>query len=142
MSLCKDFKKIEIMNIYAAKGREWDKVILLVNTRYDSIPDYRNDLAEERRLFYVAVTRAKHELLILNVGHCHFIDEFQELPLSERKKQLFTVHKDLLFAFRKRLTDAKEQLRDVSEELQIAFMSQREGLVESSAKALQKPIRN
>ncbi|MDE0637809.1 MAG: nucleotide exchange factor GrpE [Candidatus Poribacteria bacterium] len=138
-------KEIEIINIHKAKGREWDKVILLVNTMYNSFPDDRNDLAEERRLFYVAVTRAKHELLILDAGKCQFTSEFQDIPLSEHKQQLKKAQSVLLSAFGKRLTDAKEQLTDAEEQLQIAseilptaLMSQRERLIESSAKAIRK----
>ena len=75
----KEAKEIEILNIHDAKGREWDKVILLVNTVYDNLPDDRNDLVEERRLFYVAVTRAKQELVVLDGGNCQFIPEFQNV---------------------------------------------------------------
>ena len=76
-------QKIEVLNIHAAKGREWDKVILLVNTMYNSLPDRRNDSTEERRLLYVAVTRAKQELTVLNSGNCQFISEFQNVPLTK-----------------------------------------------------------
>ena len=125
MFLRKGSKEIEVINIYAAKGREWDKVILLVNTQYDGLPRPGNDITEERRIFYVAVTRAKHELVIFDGGNCEFVSEFQKLPYSERKKQLAKVHRDLLSAFGKRLNDAKEQLQKVSETLPAALNSQR-----------------
>ena len=81
MILRRGTKEIEILNIYAAKGKEWEKVILLVNTKlYDNLPDDRNDLAEERRLFYVAVTRAERELVVLDGGNCQFISEFRNAP--------------------------------------------------------------
>ena len=83
MLLRRDKQKIEVLNIHTAKGREWDKVILLVNTMYNSLPDKRNDLTEERRLFYVAVTRAKQELVVLDSGNCQFISEFQNVPPIE-----------------------------------------------------------
>ena len=86
-------REIEILNIYAAKGREWEKVILLVNTVYDNLPDDRNDLAEERRLFYVAMTRAKQELVVLDGGNCQFISEFQNVPpieISEAEQTTIT----------------------------------------------------
>ncbi len=79
-------KEIEILNIYTAKGREWEKVILLVNTVYDNLPDDRNDLAEERRLFYVAVTRAEQELVVFDGGNCQFISEFRNVPPIELGK--------------------------------------------------------
>ena len=80
MLLRRGTQQIEVLNIHTAKGREWDKVILLVNTMYDSLPDRRNNPTEERRLFYVAITRAKQELVILNSGNCQFIPEFQNVP--------------------------------------------------------------
>jgi len=82
MFLRQSTKEVEIINIHTAKGREWEKVILLVNpTMHNSLPDERNDLIEERRLFYVAVTRAKQELVVLNRGdYCGFISEFQNIP--------------------------------------------------------------
>ena len=122
-------KEIEVSTIHSAKGQEWHKVILLVNTvsysKKPSIPDQRNDLTDERKVFYVAVTRAKHELVIFDGENCEFVSEFQELPYSERKKQLVKVHRDLLSAFGKRLNDAKEQLQKVSETLPRALNSQR-----------------
>ena len=83
MILRRGTKEIEVINIHTAKGREWDKVILLVNTIYDGLPDKRNNLIDERRLFYVAVTRAKQELVVLDGGNCQFISEFQKVPQIE-----------------------------------------------------------
>lgn len=80
MILRRGTKEIEIINIHTAKGREWDKVILLVNTMYDSLPDDRNHVIDERRLFYVAITRAKQELTIFDGGKCQFVPEFQNVP--------------------------------------------------------------
>ncbi len=121
-------KVIEVSTIHSAKGQEWEKVTLLVNTMTystkPSLPDGRNDLSEERRLFYVALTRAKHELIIYDGGNCQFVSECQKIPLSELKQQLEKGYRDLLSAFRNRLTDAKEQLRKVSEALPMALESQ------------------
>ena len=86
MFLRRDEMEIEVLNIHTAKGREWDKVILLVNTLYEGFPDKRNDLTDERRLFYVAITRAKQELVILNGGYCQFVPEFQNVPPIEIAK--------------------------------------------------------
>ena len=51
MFLRKGSKEIEVSNIHAAKGREWDKVTLLVNTMTystkPSLPDGRNDLLKK-----------------------------------------------------------------------------------------------
>ena len=75
-------RKIEVSTIHAAKGREWEKVILVVNTMLHGkvrLPDSRNNLEDERCLFYVGVTRAKEELVILG-RNCKFISEFQNVP--------------------------------------------------------------
>ena len=36
-------------------------------------------LAEERRVFYVAMTRAKEKLVVLG-GNCQFVHEFEKIP--------------------------------------------------------------
>lgn len=77
MFLRRDEMEIEVINIHTAKGRQWDKVILLVNMMYDSFPDDRNDVIDERKLFYVAITRAKQELIIFYGGRCQFIPELK-----------------------------------------------------------------
>ena len=59
---------VQLSSIHAAKGLEWESVFL-VQTADGTLPYHRsiNDpelLAEERRLLYVAVTRAKQDLFI------------------------------------------------------------------------------
>ena len=85
MFLRRGTQKIEILNIHTAKGREWDKVIFLVNTMYESLPRKGNDLIDERRLFYVAITRAKQELVVLDGGNCQFIPEFRNVPPTKEE---------------------------------------------------------
>ena len=137
-------KRIEVSTIHSAKGQEWDKVILLVNTMSDSInpkpslPDDRNSLTDERRLFYVAVTRAKNELVILYGGYCQFVSEFQELPHSERKKQLEMTHRSLISVFKNRVSNAKLKLEKASQSLLGIIKSQRHKLLETSIKSIRK----
>jgi DNA helicase-2/ATP-dependent DNA helicase PcrA len=51
-----------LSTLHAAKGLEWDQVFLAgVN---DGILPMGNDIDEERRLFYVGLTRAKARLHI------------------------------------------------------------------------------
>ncbi len=140
MLLCKGSKEIEVINIHEAKGREWDKVILLVNTMYENLPDKRNDIEEERRVFYVAVTRAKHELVIYydGVRDRIFIDQFKKLPHSERKKRLEFYNTSLLSTFENRIINAKHQLKEVAELLSTTFASQRTRLLDASTKTLRK----
>jgi len=65
----KNKEKVDIMTMHAAKGLEWDTVYLagiedniIPNAR--SLEEDEKNLEEERRLFYVAITRAKRILVI------------------------------------------------------------------------------
>ena len=69
----------EITTIHKAKGREWEKVILIHNTLERRFPRRDSELTEERRVFYVAMTRAKAELIVLG-GRCPFVPEFEKIP--------------------------------------------------------------
>ena len=84
---------ISLTTIHCAKGLEWKKVYLIgMNNSY--FPNPRSDINEERRLFYVAVTRAKTELimtfndndncsdLILELSDELFLKDFNFLQLS------------------------------------------------------------
>ena len=68
----------EVTTIHKAKGREWEKVILVHNTLERRFPRRDSILTEERRVFYVAMTRAKVELVVLG-GQCPFVPEFEEI---------------------------------------------------------------
>ena len=69
-------KRICLSTMHSAKGAEFDRV-LLIDTLDDITPgpetgnDVWYDAEEERRLFYVAVTRARHELNILQTDIYH-----------------------------------------------------------------------
>jgi superfamily I DNA/RNA helicase len=76
--LAKHANPIEVTTIHKAKGREWEKVILVHNTLERRFPRRGDDLAEERRVFYVAMTRAKVELVVLG-GTCPFVPEFEKI---------------------------------------------------------------
>ena len=56
---------IQLMTIHAAKGKEWNTVFL-IGAQDGCLPSSHDgtDLEEERRLLYVAVTRAKERLYI------------------------------------------------------------------------------
>jgi DNA helicase-2/ATP-dependent DNA helicase PcrA len=58
---------VTLSTIHAAKGQEWDNVFIVgVNEGYLPISYAKTDaqIAEENRLFYVGVTRAKKQLMI------------------------------------------------------------------------------
>ena len=71
----------EVTTIHKAKGREWEKVILVHNTLDRRFPRRDSEITEERRVFYVAMTRAKSELVVLG-GRCPFVPEFEKIPKS------------------------------------------------------------
>lgn len=61
-----DDDKVKLMSIHAAKGLEFP-IVYVVGLEENLFPslmamDSREDLEEERRLFYVAITRARHRL--------------------------------------------------------------------------------
>jgi DNA helicase II / ATP-dependent DNA helicase PcrA len=66
---------VEIATFHSAKGLEWN-VVHLAGLEQGLVPighaRTRGALAEERRLFYVAVTRASHELRIYHAQHRTF----------------------------------------------------------------------
>ena len=61
-----------VSTLHAVKGLEYDKVYIM-NVNEGSIPYRKAVLAEaleeERRLFYVGMTRAKKELMLCYVRH-------------------------------------------------------------------------
>jgi len=60
-----DSNKVKLLTIHAAKGLEANTVII-AGVDASVFPSPRSELEEERRLFYVAVTRSKNRLVI-----CH-----------------------------------------------------------------------
>ncbi len=57
-------REITFMTMHGSKGLEFDAVII-AGISDKIIPDKTSDIEEERRLFYVALTRAKKELHLL-----------------------------------------------------------------------------
>ncbi len=60
---------MELATIHAAKGREWDRVILFGVDEGQTPHGHSKDeeaIEDERRLFYVALTRAKNRLEIIS----------------------------------------------------------------------------
>lgn len=84
-------KPVEFMTMHASKGLEFNRVII-AGVADHVIPDGASDLEEERRLFYVALTRARDELAIIT-----HTDEEGKLPRFGRELKLpgKTVHRML-----------------------------------------------
>ncbi|MDY6933015.1 MAG: ATP-dependent helicase [Spirochaetota bacterium] len=57
--------RVELLTMHSSKGLEFDTVII-AGISDDIIPDASSDLEEERRLLYVALTRAKERLHIIH----------------------------------------------------------------------------
>jgi hypothetical protein len=81
-----DPKVVTLCTIHKSKGLEWDTCII-IGVHDDLFPKNKNqtDLEEERRLFYVAATRAKKRLYFLynKVGGSNAVSRFiYEIPSS------------------------------------------------------------
>jgi DNA helicase-2/ATP-dependent DNA helicase PcrA len=98
-----DGERITIMTVHSAKGLEFDVVFIggLEENMFPIVRDgNEDDIEEERRLFYVAITRAKKRLYItfaqdrLIYGNYHkrtisrFIKEIPEELVNSNKKKI------------------------------------------------------
>jgi DNA helicase-2/ATP-dependent DNA helicase PcrA len=102
-----DNDKVTIMTIHSAKGLEF-KVVFIVGLEEELFPSRMattmpEDIEEERRLFYVAITRAKEKCFLSHVGtryrwgnitHCQpsrFLKEIDEqfLDVPDEPKNSF-----------------------------------------------------
>lgn len=93
-------ERVKLMTIHSAKGLEFSSVFVvgLEENLFPSIMalNSREDLEEERRLFYVAVTRAKRFLTLsyaltrYKFGQLNYCDESRFIEeISEEHKQFF-----------------------------------------------------
>ena len=96
--------KVSLMTVHSVKGLEYDYVFLVgmeegIFPHYNSLNEGTNDaIEEERRLMYVAITRAKKDLWIINSkkrllygqtnmnAPSRFIDEIDEKYLEIEKR--------------------------------------------------------
>jgi DNA helicase-2/ATP-dependent DNA helicase PcrA len=92
--------KVKLMTIHSAKGLEFTSVFVvgLEENLFPSILSLnsREDLEEERRLFYVAITRAKKFLTLtyaltrFKFGQLNYNDESRFIEeIEEKNKQVF-----------------------------------------------------
>ncbi len=109
-----DDEKVNLMTMHASKGLEFD-IVYIAGLEDDIIPSKRSleeneeNIAEERRLFYVAITRARKEL-ILNYARrrtnsmgeirsalaSRFLEEIpEELILNEKEMQKNSMEKNV-----------------------------------------------
>ena len=103
--------KVSLMTVHSVKGLEFDYVFMIgmeegIFPHYNSIMEGTNDaIEEERRLCYVAITRAKKDLWIINTKKrllygqtqvnppSRFIDEIEEKYLDIEKKTTSIIKK-------------------------------------------------
>ena len=81
---------IHLLTLHRAKGLEWEAV-LLPHVEEGELPIRRGDVDEERRLFYVGLTRARRHVLVTWEGRpSRFLDELgvraAAPPLSRRDR--------------------------------------------------------
>jgi DNA helicase-2/ATP-dependent DNA helicase PcrA len=81
---------VRLMTIHSAKGLEF-RVVFLVGAEEGLFPGYRSmnseaDLEEERRLAYVAITRAREKLYITTARSRLVFGQTQSLMVSLRAR--------------------------------------------------------
>jgi propanediol utilization protein len=111
-----EYDKVSLMTMHAAKGLEFD-VVFAVGIEegimpHSGIDTSESDIEEERRLFYVTITRAKKYLYLLNArmrmlfgdrsirGESTFIKEINEkkhlsVPIGISNRHVHVSRKDL-----------------------------------------------
>ena len=88
---------IVLSTAHKAKGLEFDHVLILDNGWEPRVPTNRN-MEEERRVYYVAMTRARKTLALLQRNDCtnRFVREVQEYTTFNRDIETQSSNKDLL----------------------------------------------
>jgi len=89
--LPKENKEIRLVTLHGAKGLEF-RIVFLMGASQGNIPHLKGDIEEERRLFYVGITRAKEQLTITHARYVGnevrprslFLDEMGRPSMSVR----------------------------------------------------------
>lgn len=80
---------VNLSTVHSSKGLEFENVIIvdLINNEFPNLylADKDNNLEEERRLFYVAMTRAKKRLYLFTLQQFDHLDVEESLFISEIK---------------------------------------------------------
>ena len=77
VELSKERSGVDMMTIHSSKGKEWPYVFI-IDIQPEILPSARaDDVEEERRLFYVGVTRAEEGLILCrNEDESHILSDF------------------------------------------------------------------
>jgi hypothetical protein len=68
-------KAIKVQTVHSAKGLQYKSVVILWT---DQLPTTEDAMEEERRLLYVAITRAENDLVLIGNGAGGFDPKFRE----------------------------------------------------------------
>ena len=116
---------VVLSTIHSSKGLEYDKVIL-IDAIDGILPGADCDLEEERRIFYVGITRAKNELVL-----CEYNDYSSQFlhETEEKKKKVRAVAKGRP-ALKKRVSQKPFHPEDVAEGVLVRHNEYGVGVVE------------
>ncbi len=90
-------QKVSLITLHAAKGLEF-RTVFIPGCEQGIIPfelkkDNVNDIEEERRLFYVGLTRGEQSVYLTGAGERQIYGETKELPVSKFIKELGKIEK-------------------------------------------------
>ncbi len=116
-----DPNKISLMTIHSVKGLEFNHVFVVgleegIFPHMNSLLD-NSELEEERRLCYVAITRAKDDLHLVNARHRTLFGKEQVNPVS---RFINEINKDLID------TNSKEELKPQEKKIEVGEMFRKE----------------
>jgi len=115
-----DSGQVNLMTIHASKGLEFEYVFLAgvennIIPHARSIEENPDNIEEERRLFYVAITRAKQKLFMTSCKtrkiRFEIVDTGPSPFLEEIPKELITFHKPVENVQEKEAMDYFEQMK-------------------------------
>ncbi len=115
--------KVNLMTIHAAKGLEFDIVFLAgvedtIIPHAKAIEESETNIEEERRLFYVAITRARKKLFITS---CSQRRHMRDVIESKPSRFLQELPANLLNNYTKNAVPDREKARKMFEEINSMF---------------------
>lgn len=116
-----DPNRISLMTVHSVKGLEFDHVFVIgmeegIFPHMNSLME-SSDVEEERRLMYVAITRARDDLHLVNARRRTLFGKEQINPVS---RFLTEIHKDLIE------TNVEEEFKQQEQKLEVGEMFREE----------------
>ena len=111
-----DSSQIQIMSIHKAKGLEWDYVVVHDATEAGFFGENNSEVTdevieEERRLFYVAITRVKKHLFIVSSNDIHKLSSWYKMQ-NNSYPQALKCENSLRFLYEGNLVACENYLKD------------------------------